>query len=270
LILRRQRRSQSRPVAPRRRAVLTAGKVEIRRAPRRATVGEDRLNPCQSIRPHERLRACPTTWRGVAGTLTHGRKIDGCIYVNGLSPAPRVQYGRTLGSTGQRPVVKNPPAGGRRSVVRATAANSSTYGLRPLSAFWATVCVLARPRGLRRRRGKNVRVPIEPRVTQVTPTGRGPRDDCREKTWRAARERDPQDREGLSMVGASVECSIRLFLFGTAAAMVSPRLFSAGRRVASLLAAFAGAGVGFLPGRRGRLWGHCGGRAGRKRRSSPR
>ncbi|WP_051791211.1 MFS transporter [Amycolatopsis jejuensis] len=71
---------------------------------------------------------------------------------------------------------------------------------------------------------------------------------------------------GLSLVGASVEW-FDFFLFGTAAALVFPRLFfPAGNEFIALLSSFAVLGVGFVARPIGGIvWGHFGDRAGRKR-----
>ncbi|GAA5148802.1 MFS transporter [Pseudonocardia eucalypti] len=71
---------------------------------------------------------------------------------------------------------------------------------------------------------------------------------------------------GLSLVGASVEW-FDFFLFGTAAALVFPRLFfPAGDEFIALLSSFAVLGVGFLARPIGGIvWGHLGDRVGRKR-----
>jgi MFS family permease len=79
-------------------------------------------------------------------------------------------------------------------------------------------------------------------------------------------ERSIRKIAGLSLVGASVEW-FDFFLFGTAAALVFPRLFfPQGNEFAGLLASFAVLGVGFLARPIGGvLWGHFGDRAGRKK-----
>lgn len=79
-------------------------------------------------------------------------------------------------------------------------------------------------------------------------------------------ERSIRRIAGLSLVGASVEW-FDFFLFGTAAALVFPRLFfPSGDEFAGLLASFAVLGVGFLARPLGGiLWGHFGDRAGRKK-----
>ena len=79
-------------------------------------------------------------------------------------------------------------------------------------------------------------------------------------------ERSIRKIAGLSLVGASVEW-FDFFLFGTAAALVFPRLFFPGENeFAGLLASFAVLGVGFVARPLGGiLWGHFGDRAGRKK-----
>ncbi|MGD9528031.1 MFS transporter [Pseudonocardia sp.] len=79
-------------------------------------------------------------------------------------------------------------------------------------------------------------------------------------------ERSIRRIAGLSLVGASVEW-FDFFLFGTAAALVFPRLFFPGENeFAGLLASFAVLGVGFVARPLGGiLWGHFGDRAGRKK-----
>lgn len=79
-------------------------------------------------------------------------------------------------------------------------------------------------------------------------------------------ERSIRKIAGLSLVGASVEW-FDFFLFGTAAALVFPRLFFPGENeFAALLASFAVLGVGFVARPLGGiLWGHFGDRAGRKK-----
>ena len=80
-------------------------------------------------------------------------------------------------------------------------------------------------------------------------------------------ERSIRKIAGLSLVGASVEW-FDFFLFGTAAALVFPRLFfPAGTDpVIGLLSSFAVLGVGFLARPLGGIvWGHFGDKLGRKK-----
>ncbi|MGQ0577126.1 MAG: MFS transporter [Pseudonocardia sp.] len=85
-------------------------------------------------------------------------------------------------------------------------------------------------------------------------------------TSRRLDERSIRKIARLSLVGASVEW-FDFFLFGTAAALVFPRLFfPAGDEFVSYLSSFAILGVGFLARPLGGIvWGHFGDRAGRKK-----
>ncbi len=80
-------------------------------------------------------------------------------------------------------------------------------------------------------------------------------------------ERSIRKIAGLSLVGASVEW-FDFFLFGTAAALVFPRLFfpDGTDPVLALLSSFAVLGVGFLARPLGGIvWGHFGDKLGRKK-----